>query len=139
MSNFEQYYMRQAHGHGFGPAFSAASLQKGHGLGNILSSAFRTLSPVLKSAGKAVARQGLNTGLDILGDVLGGENIKQASKRRLNESKDKLLKKAKTSLFSALPTPPRPTPKKHNKNRKRKNKNHSRRRPANRKHKDIFG
>ena len=138
MSHFEQYYMRQAHGHGFGPSFSAASLQKGHGLGNILSSAFRTMVPVLKSAGKAVARQGLNTGLNILGDVLGGENIKHASKRRLNEGKDNLIKKAKTSLFSTLPPPPL-QPKKSNKNKKRKNKNQSRHKPPNRKHKDIFG
>ena len=139
MTNFEQYYMRQAYGHGFGPSFSAASLQKGHGLGNILSSAFRTMAPVLKSAGKAVAKQGLHTGLNILGDVLGGENIKQASKRRLREGKDRHIKKAKTSLFSSRPPPSATPPKKTNKNKKHKNKNQSRRRPSNRKHKDIFG
>ena len=143
MSHFENYYMRQAHGNGM-PVFSGASLQKGHGIGNILSSAFRTMIPVLKVAGKVVgknvAKQGLHTGVGILSDVLRGQNLKQATKRRLREGGSQLIKKAKASLFSQTPPPSlsHPSTQKRIKRRKTSKRNQSRARTSIKKHRDIF-
>ena len=137
MSHFQNYYARQAHGGGM-PVFSGASLQRGHGLGNILSSAFRTMVPVIKSAGKTVAKQGLNTGLAILGDVISGNNVKKATKRRLREGGSQLFKKAKTELFSKV-SPPITPKRKPIKRRGVSKKSQLRARSRNRKHKkDIF-
>ena len=139
MSHFENYYMRQAHGNGM-PVFSGLSLQKGHGIGSILSSAFRSMVPVLKSGGKAVAKQALQTGINILGDVVGGESIKKASKRRLKEGGSQLIKRAKTQLYSEIPPPPPPhyPPQKRIKRRGTSKRKQSRGKSSSKKHQDIF-
>lgn len=95
--SFEDYYIRQATGHGL-PVFSGVRTQRGHGLGNLLTSAFRVFLPVLKSTGKSVLKQGLSTGADILGDLVRGRSLKQAAKTRVKEGGSRLLKRAADAL-----------------------------------------
>ena len=95
--------------------FSGVPIQTGHGLGNVLNSAFRLFLPAIKSAGKAVLREGLATGVNILGDVVRGQNIKRAAKKRLRQGGERLLTKAgrrlsggkrkTTSLFTSIEPP----------------------------------
>lgn len=122
---FDQYYLRQATGAGL-PVFSGAVLQRGHGLGNILNSAFRAFMPALKTAGKALLHQGLQTGAHVLDDVVAGKNVKTAVKRRAKEGGHKLLHRA---LDGATPS------KKKKKGKASPKTNQSRRR---RQPKDIF-
>lgn len=78
---YEQYYMRQAQGGGSGlPIFRGVGVQRGYGLGNLLNAAVRMLVPGL--SGKALLKQGLSTGANILRDVLGGRSLKQSAKER---------------------------------------------------------
>lgn len=90
---YEAYYYRQATGAGL-PVFSGVSVQRGHGIGNLLNAAFRLIAPVIKSAGRGILKQGVNTGATILTDVLGGESLKQSAHRRAVEGGKNLMVKA---------------------------------------------
>ena len=93
-SPFHQYYLRQAqHGSGL-PHFHGLSVQRGSGLGNILNAGLRMILPGIKSVGKAVLKQGVSTGANILGDVLGGESVKTSARRRATEGGQMLMNRA---------------------------------------------
>jgi len=91
------YFSNQAKQVG-GSYYQGHNYQRGAGLGTIFSSLMRYALPFLKSAGKAVAKQGLQTGIDLAGDVLAGQNIKAATKRRVRTGARKLYKKAVNKL-----------------------------------------
>ena len=65
-------------GHGI-PGFEGIPYQRGGGLGNFLGRLFRSVLPVLKKVGKAVGKQAVTTGADIMADVARGRNIKEAA------------------------------------------------------------
>lgn len=135
MSRFEEYYRHQALGGGGGqyPVFAGARLQHGHGIGNILNSVARIFLPALKSAGKAVLKQGVQTGFDIAGDVLAGQPIKKAAKRRAKQAGSQLLSRASKTLFGeGLATTSIPPPAYKKKKKKRRTK------PKKTIHHDIF-
>lgn len=90
---FHEYYYRQSVGGGL-PVFRGLQVQRGHGLGNLVNAAFRMILPGIKSAGKAVLRQGVATGANILSDVISGQSLKQAAKRRALESGETLMNRA---------------------------------------------
>ena len=95
------YYLNQARNQQHGgagaaasiPVFRGAAYQRGHGIGSFFASLFRTILPVVKSAGKALGRQAFRTGLDVLGDVTAGGNLKQSLKRRAGEAGEALKEK----------------------------------------------
>lgn len=60
--------------------------QKGHGIGSTLKGLFRWARPLLIRGAKYLAPKALNTGQKILSDVLEGENVKTAAKRRFVET-----------------------------------------------------
>lgn len=97
---FEDYYLHQA-GSGL-PLFVGARYQSGHGLGSFLAGLARAAVPVLKRGGQALLKQGLKSGVDVLGDVLEGQNVKTALKRRAKQAGQSLL----TSASHALIAPP---------------------------------
>jgi hypothetical protein len=77
------YYLHQARS-GVS-VYGGVENQKGHGLGSILGSLFRSATPLLKSIGKKVGKQVLHTGLQVADDVLSGSNLKKSLKRRAKE------------------------------------------------------
>jgi hypothetical protein len=93
---YEDYYVNQAGG-GL-PYFAGARIQRGHGLGSILSGLFRSALPLLKRGAMALGRQALSTGAQMAGDVLGGESLKASAKRRLKSAGSELLQKAAAHL-----------------------------------------
>ena len=50
--------------------------------------------PLLKKGAKTLGRKALKTGLNIVGDVVQGRNIKQAAESRLKSTGQNLLQKA---------------------------------------------
>jgi hypothetical protein len=84
--------------------------------------------PAFKTAGKALARQGIQTGSNILTDVLGGENIKRAALKRAREGGQQLLQQA------LVPS----APKKSKKKRKKKVVISTKKRKKSRGGRDIF-
>ena len=71
--SFEHYYLQQV-GHGL-TAFAGVAVQRGHGLGSILSGLFRGALPILKNVGKAVGKQLLKSGLEVASDVVSGVKV----------------------------------------------------------------
>ena len=98
------------------PIFVGNRFQRGHGLGNILGGLARMVVPILKQTGKAVLKEGIRAGSNILNDVGTGQNFKQSIKRRFKQSGVKLVKKAASALERGDPsfdvTPAQPPHKK---------------------------
>lgn len=84
MKSFEDYYLQQV-GRGF-PVFTGYSHQKGHGLGGILGRLARSALPLLKSGAKALGKQAIYTGAEIVNDALQGEHVKSAARRRVGQA-----------------------------------------------------
>lgn len=78
---YEDYYSQQS-GSGM-PVFQGSRIQRGHGLGSILSGFFRSAWPLIQTGAKAFGKQFLKTGLQIANDVADGHRFKEASKNRI--------------------------------------------------------
>ena len=93
--NYNDYYARQAGG--ALPYFAGAQYQRGHGLGSLFGGLFRSAMPLIKRGAVALGKGALKTGVRIAGDVLSGQNIKTAAKRRVTDA-----------VLSGLRVPPPP-------------------------------
>ena len=82
--NYNDYYARQAGG--ALPYFAGAQYQRGHGLGSLFSGLLRSAMPLIKRGAVALGRGALKTGVRIAADVLSGQNIKTAAKRRVTDA-----------------------------------------------------
>lgn len=128
--SFEDYYTHQT-GSGLN-YYQGSPFQKGYGFGGLFRSLFRAAVPLFKSGAKAVGKQLFHTGVDMLGDMSRGENIKVAAQRRFKEAgknlTDKAANKMKTMIGSG----------RKNKKRKRQQKSISRPKAKKVKAHDIF-
>ena len=99
----------QQRGYGGYSAYSGMVRQRGHGLGAIFRSIWRTLRPMLTSAGatlkplaasagEAIGKEGLATGARILGDMVAGTPAKEAIISAGQEGTSRLLEKAANRL-----------------------------------------
>lgn len=109
MSAIEKYYLGQANGLSH---FAGPSVQHGHGLGGIFSSLFRAAvpllskaAPVLKSAAKAVAREAVRTGVNVLDDVMDGSSVSDALSHRGQEAAKRVARKGVKRLKRMVNTP----------------------------------
>ena len=113
--NYNEYYAQQVGG--ALPYFTGSRVQRGHGFGSLLGGLLRTVTPLIKRGALALGNRALKTGTQIAGDVLSGQNIRTAAKRRVKIAGNELLQ-------SLLVTPPgkpvkRAAPKKRTKRRTR--------------------
>ncbi|GBM67577.1 hypothetical protein AVEN_73706-1 [Araneus ventricosus] len=76
------------------PYYEGVSFQKGYGLGGIFRRFFRAARPFLVKGGKALGKEALVTGTNVVNDVVSGEDIKTATKRRSKEAGKNLARKA---------------------------------------------
>ena len=117
---YEDYYSREVGG--LMPVFVGSRHQRGHGLGSVLVGIFRRfVIPLFKNHGKALARDALRTGVNVVEDVLDGRTLKDSVKRRVPEG----IKRSAQSLICQSGSGVRPKRRK----RSRKLRSHS---------KDIF-
>lgn len=63
--------------------YKGAPYQRGHGIGSFLGGLFRTITPLLKSGARAVGKEALKTGMNVLGDVLSSVPPNQALANRM--------------------------------------------------------
>ena len=87
--NYNEYYAQQVGG--ALPYFAGARVQRGHGFGSLLGGLLRTVAPLIKRGALALGNHALKTGTQIAGDVLSGENIRTAAKRRTKTAGRDLL------------------------------------------------
>ncbi|GBN55826.1 Uncharacterized protein F54H12.2 [Araneus ventricosus] len=74
------------------------------GVGGLFRSFFRSAIPLFKSGAKAIGKQILKSGLDVMSDISRGDKPKQAAQRRFKEAgkilTDKAASKVKTMIGS---------------------------------------
>ena len=73
------------------PAFRGSVMQKGYGLGGIFKGIMRIVAPKLKHGLAYVGKRALKTGLESLGDVAAGGNLKPSLKRRAQQNLDEIF------------------------------------------------
>ena len=76
-----------------GGGFRGRRFQRGHGLGSVLGTLFKSILPVAKKVGKTVGKEVLRTSAHVASDALAGQDIGQAFERRGRQSAAKLLNK----------------------------------------------
>lgn len=64
--------------------------QRGRGIGSWLGGLMRRAFPVIKRGLSNMAQESLHTGMNVLGDVMKGQPVKNSMKRRVIDSTDKL-------------------------------------------------
>jgi len=82
---YVQYYVNQAGGGSSINFYRGYANQRGHGLGSILASLFRSIFPIFKKVAPIVGKQLVRRGLDVMGDVSKGEDVRTSLKRSLKE------------------------------------------------------
>ena len=84
---YEQYYSSQAgNGLDYYSGRNYMPRQYGNGIGNFLRPLGRMLTPLLKKGAKSVGRTLMNTGVDIVKDLIDGRNIKETAGVRFKEA-----------------------------------------------------
>ena len=97
--NYDDYYAQQVGG--VLPYFTGSRVQRGHGFGSLFGGLLRTVAPLIKRGALVLGNRALKTGAQIAGDVLSGENIRTAAKRRTKTAGKDLLQ----SLLATLSPP----------------------------------
>jgi len=95
---YQNYYLHQV-GSGWSP-YSGAVYQRGHGVGGILAGIGKAVFPLLKTGAKTVGKQLLQSGARFVGDVVSGQNVKKAAKKRTREAGTKLLNLMQNKVFA---------------------------------------
>ena len=103
---YVRYYLDQQQGNGMavfrGSPWQVGYGQMGYGLGGLFRNAARFIMPLVKTGAKTLGKIGLNTGANLLGDVLEGKNLKKSVKSRLGEAGNVVKQKAVTKLKKTL-------------------------------------
>lgn len=90
---YQSYYHQQAGG-GVGAIYRGAPYQKGHGIGSFLGGLFRSVMPLLKSGARAVGKETLRAGANIIDDMSNNTSLKEAFQNRIHEASENLKRKA---------------------------------------------
>ncbi len=89
---YVDHYVQQVGGQA--PAFIGSQTQRGHGLGGVLAGLFRSAAPLLKSGAKALGKHGLQ----VAKDVVKGQSVKQAVKKRAKAAGKDVLRQMLASV-----------------------------------------
>lgn len=104
--HYSQYYTNQC-GHGL-PVFRGSRYQRGHGIGNLLAGAFRSVLPKLIPAAKSVGKTVLKQGMEVASDVLNGRSLKESAKHRARRGGMELLDTVMGGMKKAIKRQPSP-------------------------------
>ena len=80
---YEQYYSDQC-GSGM-PVYQGFRMQRGHGLGSVLSGLFRNVWPLIRNGLKSLGIHTFKTGVDVANDVVAGSSFKVSARKRVPE------------------------------------------------------
>lgn len=85
---------------GIGQIFIGSAHQRGHGgIGSFLAGLFRKVLPLLSRGAKAVGKEALRTGMNIVSDVTNQNTpLKESFRNRVKESGENLKRKAEEKL-----------------------------------------
>jgi len=98
---YTSYYLRQAEGRDRVETNRSYS-QKGDGIGSFLGGLFRRVLPLFSSGAKAIGKEALSTGVNLLKDMLNGKSMKESVTSRVTEAGTSLTKKAANKMGSMV-------------------------------------
>jgi len=75
--------------------FVESPYQRGHGIGSFLGGLFRRVLPYLSKAVRAVEKEALRAGVNVIGDGENNTPFKKSVKHRSEEPRDKPKRKVK--------------------------------------------
>ena len=81
-------------GKGGFPVFRGSRMQRGYGIGSVLSGMLRAAVPFLRRGAQALGKQALRTGLDVGRDVLSGRKLKDSARQRSLQTVRNVVEKA---------------------------------------------
>lgn len=87
-------YEKQMHGGAIPNVYVGSPGQKGHGIGRFLGGLIRRALPMIVKGLRAVGKEAVHTGLNVLGDVAKGTSLKYSLRNRVKESGGTLKRKA---------------------------------------------
>ena len=96
----EHYISHYQQGAGIDDRFIGTINQRGHGFGSVWRGLWRAVRPFIFSGAKAVGRQALQSGAELMGDIAGGENVLESLKTRAVEGGKALAGTAKRKFQS---------------------------------------
>ena len=106
MDQYTRYYVNQSGGGDIGPVYRASfRTQRGNGIGSFFRGLVRFVKPLLFSGAKAVGKEALRTGSNILTDILEKQPEQPMGtifKTRFGEAKGNLEQKIKKMTGSGL-------------------------------------
>src|SRR5215472_12861192 len=106
MDRYTRYYVNQSGGGDIGPVYRACfRMQRGNGIGSFFRGLYRFAKPLLYSGAKAVGKEALRTGSNILTGILEKQPEQPMGtifKTRFGEAKGKLEQKIKKMTGSGL-------------------------------------
>jgi hypothetical protein len=96
------YYLQSSQGK-FPTTFAATGRgQRGNGIGSFLAGLFRKVFPFIKSGAKAVGRELLTSGFEVVKDNFKGMSLKDSLKKRVREAGGNLTERAATKIDSMV-------------------------------------
>ena len=100
MSFYDEYHHQYGGGgRGINNVYVGSQHQRGHGLGSFFTGLFRRALPFLAKGARAVGKEALRAGVNILDDVAkNNRSFKEAFKNRINESGQNLKRRAVEKL-----------------------------------------
>jgi len=101
----EEYaYLDTLHrrGGGIPRVYVGAPYQRGHGIGSFLGGLFRKVLPFLHRGARAVSKEALRAGINVIEDVENDVPLKEALKSRFKESRTNLKRKAKEKITNLM-------------------------------------
>lgn len=98
-----RYYDEQAGGGGVRNVFVGSSYQRGRGVGAFLGGLMRKILPYITSGAKAVGKEAVRAGINVLDDVTrGGVGFRESVITRAQESKKNLKRKAAEKISEMM-------------------------------------
>jgi hypothetical protein len=97
---YDEYFLNQT-GSGL-PVYVRGGTLRGDGLGSVLGGLFRAAVPILKRGGKALLREGGRAGLGLMEDVLSGQSLKVAAKKRSRQAGQQLFNKVLSAASGGI-------------------------------------
>lgn len=95
---YTEYYLNQA-GSGFSNVYSAPIYQKGYGIGSFLGGLFRTVLPILKKGATVLGSECLNSGKNIISDIVSNQDPEIVIKKRGKEAIHNLSRVVADKMF----------------------------------------
>lgn len=100
MDRYDEFFDSQVgRGAGVGRIYIGAPYQRGHGgIGSFLAGALRRVLPLLSRGAKAVGKEALSAGMNIVSDLANRTPLKESFRNRVRESGENLKRKAEEKI-----------------------------------------